>query len=140
MALFRVPLVSWVGSICRAGLLSVGLLLGSLAAWAQAPGTPIDLRCEYLTNPLSLNAPRPRLTWRLPDDRRGAVQAAYQLTVGPDSLAVARGGQAAGGLGGGHPGSEGYGATLGIAIGSWHLPARHSVAQPAMCLAILALG
>jgi alpha-L-rhamnosidase len=81
-------------SLRRAGVLSAGLLLGSLTTWAQAPGTPVDLRCEYLTNPLGLDVPRPRLTWRLHDDRRGAVQAAYQLTVSTDSLAVARGGTA----------------------------------------------
>jgi len=65
--------------------------LGPLVAQAQAPGTPVALRCEYLPNPLGLDAPHPRLTWQLHDPRRGAVQAAYQLTVGTDSLAVARG-------------------------------------------------
>jgi alpha-L-rhamnosidase len=95
MSLFRVPLVGWAGSIFRVGFLSASLLLGPLAAQAQAPGTPIDLRCEYLTNPLGLDAPRPRLTWRLHDDRRGATQAAYQLTVSTDSLAIARGSESA---------------------------------------------
>lgn len=86
MSPLRVSFSSWF----KAGLLIVSLL-GPMAAAAQSPGTPVGLRCEYLTNPLGLDAPRPRLTWRLHDDRRGTVQAAYQLTVGPDSAAVARG-------------------------------------------------
>ena len=51
---------------------------------------PLDLRCEYLTNPLGLDVPRPRLGWRLPavDGQRGLVQRAYQVRVAasPDRL------------------------------------------------------
>ncbi|UOQ68708.1 glycoside hydrolase family 78 protein [Hymenobacter volaticus] len=75
----------WIGSLI------VGLLLGVVTASAQAPGPPTDLRCEYLVNPLGLDASQPRLTWRLNDNRRGATQVAYQLTVGSDSLGVSRG-------------------------------------------------
>ncbi|OGX91019.1 alpha-rhamnosidase [Hymenobacter coccineus] len=70
----------------------LGWLPGScLTAQAQAPGTPVGLQCEYLPNPLGLDAPHPRLAWRLADARRGAGQAAYQLVVGTDSAAVSQG-------------------------------------------------
>ncbi|SDL27327.1 alpha-L-rhamnosidase [Catalinimonas alkaloidigena] len=52
---------------------------------------PVQLRCEYLENPLGLDAAQPRFTWRMEDDRRGARQTAYQLVVGTDSLAVMQG-------------------------------------------------
>jgi len=52
---------------------------------------PADLRCEHLSNPLGMDAPTPRLTWRLDDARYGAVQKAYRIIVGTDSIAVARG-------------------------------------------------
>jgi Glycogen debranching enzyme len=43
---------------------------------------PVDLRCEYLNNPLGIDVERPRLSWRLhPADpnRRGLRQTAYQI-------------------------------------------------------------
>src|SRR5512139_1583534 len=40
-----------------------------------------NLRCEYLTNPLGIDIARPRLSWELRDDRRGARQSAYQIQV-----------------------------------------------------------
>ena len=92
MLAFRALFVIWLLAVRRAVLFSASLLLGALAARAQGPGAPVGLRCEYLTNPLGLDAPRPRLTWRLADGRRGAAQSAYQLTVGPDSLVVGQGG------------------------------------------------
>ena len=52
---------------------------------------PATLKCEYLTNPIGIDAPHPRLTWQLADSRQGAKQIAYQITIGTDSLAVSRG-------------------------------------------------
>ena len=91
MAIHRVLFVGWLGLLRRAGFLSIGLLPGPLAALAQVPGTPVALRCEHLKNPLGLDAPRPRLAWQLTDPRRGAIQTAYQLTVGLDSTQVSQG-------------------------------------------------
>ena len=45
---------------------------------------PVDLRCEYRTDPLGLDVERPRLSWRMnPDDpdRTGLRQTAYQVLV-----------------------------------------------------------
>jgi alpha-L-rhamnosidase len=49
------------------------------------------LRCEYMDNPLGLDAEQPRLTWQLSDSRQGAVQTAYRVLVGTDSALVAAG-------------------------------------------------
>ena len=40
-----------------------------------------NLRCEYRINPLGLDVARPRLSWQLASDRRGARQTAYQIVV-----------------------------------------------------------
>ena len=50
--------------------------------------TPTHLLCDYLKNPLGIDNPNPRLSWRLDDNRLGAKQTAYQLWVGTDSLDV----------------------------------------------------
>ncbi|MDR8409416.1 glycoside hydrolase family 78 protein [Nonomuraea sp. 3-1Str] len=43
--------------------------------------TPYGLTCELLEEPLGLDEPRPRLSWRLASDRRGDTPAAYRLRV-----------------------------------------------------------
>jgi alpha-L-rhamnosidase len=40
-----------------------------------------NLRCEYIVNPLGIDVPKPRLSWALVSDRRGARQTAYQIRV-----------------------------------------------------------
>jgi alpha-L-rhamnosidase len=42
---------------------------------------PKNLRCEYLVNPLGIDAPQPRLSWILDSGRRGEKQTAYQVLV-----------------------------------------------------------
>ena len=42
---------------------------------------PTSLRCEYLTNPLGLGEPSPRLGWILESNRRSQTQSAYQILV-----------------------------------------------------------
>ncbi|TSJ37216.1 Bacterial alpha-L-rhamnosidase [Mucilaginibacter corticis] len=52
--------------------------------------TKIDgLKCEYLVNPLGIDAIHPRFTWMMNDTRNGALQTAYEVFVGTDSAAVA---------------------------------------------------
>jgi alpha-L-rhamnosidase len=47
-----------------------------------------SLRCEYLENPLGIDEPRPRLSWRLESNRRGARQTAWRIRVAatPEAL------------------------------------------------------
>ena len=39
------------------------------------------LRCEYLTDPLGIDAASPRLSWTINSSRRGELQTAYQVLV-----------------------------------------------------------
>ncbi len=68
-----------------AGILLVIVLTLSLCSCTRAAeppnGTPVSLRVEYLTRPLGLDTPKPRLYWRVYDMRRGARQAAYRVQV-----------------------------------------------------------
>jgi hypothetical protein len=45
---------------------------------------PSDLRCEYLTEPLGIDVPHPRLSWVLQSSERGQYQTAYQILVASD--------------------------------------------------------
>jgi alpha-L-rhamnosidase len=47
----------------------------------QSAPSATFLRTEYRPNPLGLDTARPRLSWQLSDDRRGAHQTAYQVTA-----------------------------------------------------------
>ena len=66
------------------------LLLVVIQAQAQE-GQPSNLKCEYLVNPIGIDVPSPRLHWQMNDARQGALQTAYQLLVGTDSLEVTSG-------------------------------------------------
>ena len=41
----------------------------------------LETTCEYAVDPLGIDQARPRFTWILESDRRGQVQAAYQVLV-----------------------------------------------------------
>jgi len=43
--------------------------------------SPADLRCEYLENPLGIDMPKPRLSWKLDSSIRGQKQTAYRILV-----------------------------------------------------------
>ena len=74
-------------------------LLLTLAASVLLPLSAIhavevqNLRCEYLENPLGIDATKPRLSWVLEDDERGQKQTAYQILVAssPEILAKDQG-------------------------------------------------
>ena len=44
-----------------------------------------NLTCEYFTNPLGLDVPQPRLSWKSHAPHRGARQTAYQIQVFTDT-------------------------------------------------------
>ncbi|MBN2000528.1 family 78 glycoside hydrolase catalytic domain, partial [candidate division KSB1 bacterium] len=46
---------------------------------AKATLTVTDLKCEYKTNPVAIDAARPRLSWKITSDRRGVLQTAYEI-------------------------------------------------------------
>ena len=43
-----------------------------------------QLRCEYRSNPLGIDITRPRLSWQIQSDRRGARQTAYRILAASD--------------------------------------------------------
>lgn len=51
------------------------------AGGAQAKLAPVAPRCEYATNPLGVDNPRPRLFWSLESAERGQRQTAYQIVA-----------------------------------------------------------
>jgi alpha-L-rhamnosidase len=70
------------------------LLPLAVAAAAQAPSVAAavaveDLRCEYLNNPLGIDATAPRLSWIVQSEKRGDKQTAYQVLASssPEKLA-----------------------------------------------------
>ena len=78
-ALWAIP--SCVQTNVGTGLPSAGLL------------SPVNLRCEYLVNPLGLDVDKPRLSWMSKSSRRGQKQTAYRVLVAssPEELARDRG-------------------------------------------------
>ncbi len=65
------------------GILALTSLTGGarFAAGAEGPRPPAQLRCEYLTDPLGIDVPQPRLYWVLDHSQRGERQTAYQVLV-----------------------------------------------------------
>jgi alpha-L-rhamnosidase len=49
------------------------------------------LRCEYFVDPLGLDVARPRLSWLLLTERRGARQTAYRVSVASSRERLAAG-------------------------------------------------
>lgn len=72
-------------------IFSIALCIAVQYAGAAQSSRVAHLKCEYLINPIGIDATHPRLTWMLADDTRGAMQTAYQLFVGTDSAAVNKG-------------------------------------------------
>ena len=55
---------------------------------------PVDLRCEYLKNPLGIDRSSPRLSWKLeaaPPAGRGLKQVAFQILVAATEHALRAG-------------------------------------------------
>jgi alpha-L-rhamnosidase len=52
--------------------------------------SPYHLQCEHLQEPIGIDSQHPRLSWMLKDDRQGAKQTAYRVTVAKDSLSLTK--------------------------------------------------
>ncbi|MGD1100690.1 MAG: family 78 glycoside hydrolase catalytic domain [Terriglobia bacterium] len=79
---------------------AVAALLALAAVWAvplvraaEGPLAPVNLRCEYLKNPVGIDVRQPRFAWVLHHTERAQVQSAYQVLVAstPESLAQNKG-------------------------------------------------
>lgn len=81
--------MTYYGILTRAFLVLIAGVLSLLAA-----DTSIDaLRCEYRVDPMGMDVTRPRLSWLMRDDRRGARQTAFRIVVAsaPERLAQDQG-------------------------------------------------
>jgi hypothetical protein len=58
-------------------------LIISQACTSQLSGglRPVELKCEYATAPLGVDAAQPRFSWVLQSSQRGQMQSAYQIVV-----------------------------------------------------------
>ena len=54
---------------------------------------PVELKCEYLVDPIGIDAAKPRLSWIIPPtpERRGEIQSAYQILAARDEKRLAAG-------------------------------------------------
>ena len=48
---------------------------------AEGPLAPVNLRCEYLKNPVGIDVRQPRFAWVLRHTQRAQMQSAYQVLV-----------------------------------------------------------
>jgi len=75
--------------------LSAAVLLSSCSKSTKtgAIDKPLNLRCEYLAEPLGIDTQMPRFSWELTSKERGQYQTAYQVLVSDniESLAGDRG-------------------------------------------------
>ncbi|HWB54111.1 MAG TPA: glycoside hydrolase family 78 protein [Tepidisphaeraceae bacterium] len=53
-----------------------------------AVSRPVNLQCQWLTNPLGIDTPKPALSWQMNSSVRGAHQTAYRILVGSSSSAL----------------------------------------------------
>jgi len=78
----RIKIISVVILVC--GLLAITSCTGSNAN-IDSPEVgifkPVDLRCEYLVNPLGIDILKPRLSWITESNQRGWMQSKYQILV-----------------------------------------------------------
>ncbi len=65
--------------IARCLTVSMMLMAGTSAVCADLQ--PVDLTCEYLENPIGIDATQPRLSWVLESAERSQAQIAYRILV-----------------------------------------------------------
>ena len=84
------------GSVVLVAMALFPLLRGTLAfppAAAESPtsGAPTGLLCEAMEQPLGIGITQPRLSWRVNDSRRGAVQTAYEIRIATSAEKLGQG-------------------------------------------------
>ncbi len=77
-----------------ASAILLSIMLAAIPADAETSNdSPVvlQLRCEYLVNPLGIEALQPRLSWVLESAQRGERQTAYQILAAGDAQTLADG-------------------------------------------------
>ena len=86
MARKVLTIVALFGGLCLSSLANAESVLSAgnrttAKASALTSLVPTDLRCEYVQNPLAVDAMHPRLFWKLQSSMRDQHQTAYQILV-----------------------------------------------------------
>jgi alpha-L-rhamnosidase len=68
------PQRSVIGTLCLVILLCFPSLINAQVAVKE-------LVCEYKTNPIGIDSPQPRLSWKLSSTKQNVLQTAYQIRV-----------------------------------------------------------
>lgn len=74
-------------------LIALPFLLVSISAKAKKDPSAInvdDLICEYKTNPISVDAANPRLSWKIYTFTRNTKQMAYEIRVGTNAASLTK--------------------------------------------------
>lgn len=69
-------------SIKRISLAVIGALL--ILSSCVNNTTPVNLRTEYLSEPLGIDTPNPRFTWEYAGDEAGFIPSRYEISIGTD--------------------------------------------------------
>jgi alpha-L-rhamnosidase len=74
--------MKWLLLICLLIILMLLIRITDTSRKKSIPFASVSyLHCEYLMNPLGIDAPNPRLSWVIDSTRRGEQQMAYQILV-----------------------------------------------------------
>ncbi len=65
--------------------------LAGLLTTSAGSASVAELRCEFLQNPLGIDAAVPRLSWQMESNRRGERQTAFQIRVATSSAKLKTG-------------------------------------------------
>lgn len=68
-------------------LICLIILSTCLTSCTPKTDPPTNLQCEHLDNPIGIDAPSPRFSWRMPQIAKS--QSAYQIMIGTDSVNLA---------------------------------------------------
>ena len=67
------------GATASGGTATQGGMGGTMGDLATSPVAVTSLVCEYLTNPIAIDVPSPRLSWAMSSAERDQKQTAYQV-------------------------------------------------------------
>jgi alpha-L-rhamnosidase len=69
----------------------LAVLAGGSSRAADAPLTPVSLRCEYQVDPGGIDETAPRLSWQVTSPQRDERQTAWEVLVADSDTALAQG-------------------------------------------------
>ena len=65
------------------------LLVGITDGQTKVAAKVVELKSEYLKNPVGIDVKRPRLSWQIVSSEHALIQTAYQIKVAKSEAALA---------------------------------------------------